>query len=60
MVESRSLAPAGRRELPPSTLPPIEDVEFILVSAPFADRASVTAFTRLIRERVGNSLSPSR
>lgn len=60
LVQPRSLAPTGLRELPPSALPPIDDVEFILVSAPTADRNTVSAFTRLVRERVGNGLGQTR
>lgn len=60
LVQPRSLAPTGLRELPPSALPPIDDVEFILLSAPTADRNTVSAFTRLVRERVGNGLGQTR
>ncbi len=60
LVQPRSLAPAGLRELPPSALPPIEDVEFILVARRGADRNSVAAFTRLIRDRMRNGLDPSK
>lgn len=60
LVQPRNLAPAGLRELQPSALPTIEDVEFILVASPGADRKTVAAFTRLVRERVANGLSPSR
>lgn len=59
LVQPRSLAPPGLRELPPSALPPIEDVEFILVARRAADRNSVAAFTRLIRDRMRNGLDPS-
>lgn len=57
LVQPRSLAPSGLREFPPSVLPAIEDVEFILVASASADRNTVAAFTRLIRDRVGVGLS---
>ncbi|PYB69854.1 MULTISPECIES: LysR family transcriptional regulator [Rhizobium] len=60
LVQPRNLAPPGLRELPPSALPTIEDVEFILVAAPSADRNTIAAFTRLVRDRVTNGLTPSR
>jgi DNA-binding transcriptional LysR family regulator len=60
LVQPRSLAPAGLQELPPSALPSLEDVEFILVASAGADRNTVAAFSRRIRERVRNGLSPNR
>lgn len=60
LVQPRNLAPSGLRELPPSALPTIEDVEFILVASPGADRNTIAAFTRLVRERVANGLHPAR
>lgn len=60
LVQPRNLAPSGLRELPPSALPAIEDVEFILVASPGADRNTIAAFTRLVRERVANGLHPAR
>lgn len=60
LVQPRNLAPSGLRELPPSALPTIEDVEFILVASPAADRNTIAAFTRLVRERVANGLHPAR
>ncbi|EKF60341.1 LysR family transcriptional regulator [Agrobacterium albertimagni AOL15] len=60
LVQPRSLAPLGLRELPPSALPKIEDVEFILVASPGADQNTVTAFNRLVRERVANALHSTR
>lgn len=60
LVQPRNLAPAGLRELPPSALPTIEDVEFILVASPGADRNTIAAFTHLVRERLANGLRPVR
>ena len=60
LVQPRNLAPSGLRELSPSALPTIEDVEFILVASPGADRNTIAAFTRLVRERLANGLRPVR
>jgi DNA-binding transcriptional LysR family regulator len=60
LVQPRNLAPTGLRELPPSVLPKIDDVEFIVVASPGADRNIVSAFTRLVREQVANGLRSSR
>lgn len=56
LVQPRNLAPSGLREMSPSALPTIEDVEFILVASPGADRTTAAAFSRLIRERIGKGL----
>lgn len=53
LVQPRSLAPAGLREIPPPALPPLEDVEFVLVTARSADQATAAAFARKVRERFG-------
>jgi DNA-binding transcriptional LysR family regulator len=60
LVQPRNLAPSGLRELPPSALPTIEDVEFVLVASPGADRNTIAAFTHLVRERLANGLRPVR
>ncbi len=60
LVQPRNLAPSGLRELSPSALPTIEDVEFILVASPGADRNTIAAFTNLVRERLANGLRPAR
>lgn len=60
LVQPRNLAPSGLRELSPSALPTIEDVEFILVASPGADRNTIAAFTNLVRERLANGLRPVR
>jgi len=57
LVQPRSLAPAGLREIPPPALPPLEDVEFVLVTALSADQATVSAFARKVRERFGKGFA---
>ncbi len=59
LVQPRSLAPAGLREIPPMALPAIEDVEFVLIASPSADRNTVAAFDRLVRRRFAKGLSAS-
>ncbi|MXN50899.1 LysR family transcriptional regulator [Shinella sp. AETb1-6] len=53
LVQPRSLAPAGLREIAPPHLPVLEDVEFVLVTSASANRATVSAFSRRVRERFG-------
>ncbi|SIR43051.1 hypothetical protein SAMN05880582_11346 [Rhizobium sp. RU20A] len=61
LVQPRNLvAPSGLRELPPQALPTMEDVEFVLVASVSAGRYTVSAVTRLIRERVANGLHAAR
>ena len=57
LVQPRSLAPASLREIPPPALPPLEDVEFVLVTALSADQATVSAFARKVRERFGKGFA---
>jgi len=58
LVQPRSLAPAGLREIAPPHLPALEDVEFVLVTSASADRATVSAFSRRVRERFGKGFVP--
>jgi DNA-binding transcriptional LysR family regulator len=51
LVQPRSLAPAGLREIAPPLLPALEDVEFVLVTSRSADKATVSVFSRKVRER---------
>ncbi|WPE23859.1 LysR family transcriptional regulator [Shinella zoogloeoides] len=57
LVQPRSLAPAGLREIAPPLLPALEDVEFVLVTARSADHATVSAFSRKVRERFGKGFA---
>ncbi|WP_435265026.1 LysR family transcriptional regulator [Shinella sp. BE166] len=59
LVQPRSLAPAGLREIVPPNLPVLEDVEFVLVTAASADRATVSAFSRRVRERFVKGFVPT-
>lgn len=56
LVQPRSLAPAGLREIEPPLLPALEDVEFVLVTAPRANHAVVSAFSARIRDLFGKGL----
>lgn len=57
LVQPRSLAPAGLREIAPPDLPVLEDVEFVLATSPSANRATVSAFSRRARERFREGFS---
>jgi DNA-binding transcriptional LysR family regulator len=59
LVQPRSLAPAGLREIVPPHLPVLEDVEFVLVTAASANRATVSAFSSRVRERFGKGFVPT-
>lgn len=59
LVQPRSLAPSGLREIAPPLLPALEDVEFVLVTASSADHATVSAFSRKVRERFGKGFAVS-
>jgi DNA-binding transcriptional LysR family regulator len=48
LVQPRSMAPAGLREVPADRLPALEDVEFVLVQRRGADAALVEALSNLI------------
>lgn len=57
LVQPRSLAPSGLREIAPPLLPALDDVEFVLVTASSADHATVSAFSRKVRERFGKGFA---
>lgn len=57
LVQPRSLAPAGLSEIAPPLLPPLDDVEFVLVTSRSADHATVSAFSRKVRERFGKGFA---
>jgi DNA-binding transcriptional LysR family regulator len=52
LVQPRSMAPAGLREVPAERLPVLEDVEFVLVSRRGADTALVEALSNLIAGQI--------
>ncbi|MDX3929287.1 MAG: LysR substrate-binding domain-containing protein [Shinella sp.] len=52
LVQPRSMAPAGLRELPGGRLPPLEDVEFVLVPRRGADTALVRALSEEILSKL--------
>ncbi|SSC68559.1 LysR family transcriptional regulator [Ciceribacter selenitireducens] len=56
LVQPRSMAPAGLKEIAPGVLPPLEDVEFVLVPRIGADEALVTALSNEIFSKVGGNL----
>jgi DNA-binding transcriptional LysR family regulator len=60
LVQPRSLAPAGLREISPPDLPAMEDVEFVLVTSRSADHATVSAFSRKVHERLGKGFSVAK
>lgn len=60
LVQPRSLAPAGLYEIAPQLLPQLEDIEFVLVASRSADRATVSAFSRKVRERFGTGFLGSQ
>ncbi|GEO86256.1 MULTISPECIES: LysR family transcriptional regulator [Alphaproteobacteria] len=55
LVQPRSMAPAGLKEIPQDILPPLEDVEFVLVPRNGADQALITAMSDEILSKVGSS-----
>ncbi|MDP9836143.1 DNA-binding transcriptional LysR family regulator [Neorhizobium huautlense] len=52
LVQPRSMAPAGLREIAPGRLPDLEDIEFVLVPRRGADAALVEAVSSLITARI--------
>ncbi len=52
LVQPRSMAPAGLKEVPADSLPVLEDVEFVLVSRRGADAALTEALSDLIAARI--------
>jgi DNA-binding transcriptional LysR family regulator len=52
MVQPRSMAPAGLKEIAANRLPPLEDVEFVLIARRGADAALVDALSSLITARI--------
>jgi DNA-binding transcriptional LysR family regulator len=52
LVQPRSMAPAGLKEVPADRLPVLEDVEFVLVSRRGADAALTEALSDLIAARI--------
>lgn len=48
LVQPRSMAPSGLREIPAGRLPALEDAEFVLVSRRGADTALIEALSSLI------------
>lgn len=52
LVQPRSMAPQGLREIPAGTLPPLEDVEFVLVPSKGADQTLIAALSTEILSKV--------
>lgn len=52
LVQPRSMAPTGLREIAPGRLPDLEDIEFVLVSRRGADAALVEVVSSLITARI--------
>ncbi|KQW60043.1 LysR family transcriptional regulator [Ensifer sp. T173] len=52
LVQPRSMAPQGLREIPTGTLPPLEDVEFVLVPSKGADQKLIAALSTEILSKV--------
>ena len=52
LVQPRSMAPAGLKEMPAGELPVLEDVEFVLVPRRGADAALTEALSSLIAGRI--------
>lgn len=50
LVQPRSMAPLGLKEIMPPRLPELDDVEFVLAAAKSADPATVDAFSRRVRD----------
>lgn len=57
LVQPRSMAPSGLKEIPPGRLPDLEDVEFVLVPRRGADAALVEALSSLIVTRLAPQAS---
>jgi DNA-binding transcriptional LysR family regulator len=53
LVQPRSMAPEGLKEVPADRLPVLDDVEFVLVARRGADAALVDALSSLIAKRIG-------
>ncbi|TDK39407.1 LysR family transcriptional regulator [Rhizobium deserti] len=53
LVQPRSMAPEGLKEIPADRLPVLDDVEFVLVARRGADAALVDALSSLIAKRIG-------
>ncbi|WP_337270122.1 LysR substrate-binding domain-containing protein [Oryzifoliimicrobium ureilyticus] len=54
LVQPRSMAPGGLKEISDDILPALEDVEFVLVPRKGADAALVTALSEEILRKVGS------
>ncbi|MDX2384418.1 LysR family transcriptional regulator [Sinorhizobium medicae] len=52
LVQPRSMVPQGLKELPAGNLPPLEDVEFVLVPSKGADRKLIAALSSEILSKV--------
>ena len=52
LVQPRSMAPAGLKEIPADRLPLLDDVEFVLIARRGADRALVEALSGLIAAQI--------
>ncbi|KQU95373.1 LysR family transcriptional regulator [Ensifer sp. Root31] len=52
LAQPRSMAPQGLREIPTGTLPPLEDVEFVLVPSKGADQKLIAALSTEILSKV--------
>lgn len=52
LVQPQSMSPSGLREIPPGRLPPLEDVEFVLIPSKGADKALVSALSEDILAKV--------
>jgi DNA-binding transcriptional LysR family regulator len=59
LVQPRSMAPSGLKEISPGRLPVLEDVEFVLVPRKGADRALVSALSEDILGKVRSLRSSS-
>ena len=58
LVQPRSMAPAGLKEVPADRLPVLEDVEFVLVPRRGADAALTEALSDLIAARIAPQGQP--
>ncbi|MBA8878391.1 LysR family transcriptional regulator [Phyllobacterium myrsinacearum] len=54
LVQPRSMAPTGLQEIPAGRLPPLEDVEFVLLPRKGADRELVSALSKEILSNIRN------
>ena len=52
LVQPQSMSPPGLKEIPSGRLPPLEDVEFVLIPSKGADRALVSALSEDILTKV--------